>query len=84
MSEVLTVISTDTPSQACKARVKAVRDKLPRTWREIFFSHYPNWREGALRRLLENVFAMNSANIQVTEVLEGIANGTITKKDKAA
>jgi hypothetical protein len=75
--ENTTTIKRVSPSQAAKNRVKAVKKTLPLAWREIFFEHYPQFKEGVLRRRLENVFALNSTDIFITEVLEKIASGEI-------
>lgn len=71
-----------TPSRVYKNRVEAVKKNLPRAWREIFFSNYPNYKTDTyLNKRLENVFSTRAACVEITEILEGIANGTITHQN---
>lgn len=70
-----------TPARVYKNRVQAVKEKLPRSWRQIVFSNYPKYETDTyLRKRLENVFSTRSACVEITEILEGIATGTITQQ----
>jgi hypothetical protein len=80
MASVNDVKKSLTVSQVYRNRIRAVKPTLPRAWREIFFSHYPDYEKGALRRKLENVFACSSSDVFITETLEQINSAQLKMK----
>jgi hypothetical protein len=56
-----------------KERVKVVRTKLPKGYRDIFFETYPQYNSYRGAQLVNNVLVGQATDITVTELLEDLA-----------
>lgn len=76
------VMETETlsPAQVYKNRVKAIADKLPDNYKQIVYSHYPQYNTPTGAQQLSNVKQLRSAHVQLTEILERIATGDLKLK----
>ena len=77
MPDLLNMTRAKTPAQIYRDRVKAIKPLLPLSWRDIVFSHNQKYAMGYWRKRLENVFTGKAADVEITELLENIANGKI-------
>lgn len=56
-----------------KERVKVVRTKLPKGYRDLFFAAYPQYDSYRGAQLVNNVLVGQATDITVTELLEELA-----------
>lgn len=68
------------PTSVYKERAKAAANSLPRNYRDILLSNYPEYNNEEGRKLISRVVFGNSADIVLTEILEKIAKGELTLK----
>ena len=73
-------LKTVSPTKKLKARVQAVKDKLPEGYRAIIIQHYDEYNTVKGYQLISNVIALRTANEPLTEILEKIADGKLTLK----
>lgn len=71
---------TETTAQHYRERVKRIKDKLPRNYRKILYSHFPELKTVQGRDLIDNVLQGLKSHIQLTEILEQIARGELKLK----
>jgi hypothetical protein len=67
------------PNDAYKARVKAIKEKLPKNFREIIYEKFPKYNTAKGAMLINNVVALRSPDITLTEILEQIAANNSVK-----
>ena len=72
------------PGKACKKRVADIKPILPRSYRQILFSNYPEYQQHYGAQLLNNVMNLRAADMRLTEILEKIAKGELQLKNKAS
>lgn len=61
------------PTLVTRQRVKEIRDSLPKTWRKVFISKYPEYNNHEGLTLIKNVHLLRTTDLRVTEILEEIA-----------
>lgn len=68
------------PSAAFIKRVKSAKVDLPKDYKKIIYTNYPeyNTHEGSV--LVQNVVACRTADVVLTEILEKIASGELKLK----
>lgn len=62
------------PNQVFKNRVIEVKENLPKDWQNIVIKHYPKYDTKKGYHLMRNVYRLQSADVQLTEIMEKIAN----------
>jgi hypothetical protein len=74
-----------------RVRVMKVKDKLPKNYRKILYSNFPELKTDEGKRLIDCVLQGLKTHIQLTEVFESIVRGELKIKgvqelelDKAA
>ena len=72
MEAIADKIIGSTPTEL-KARVLAVRPRLPQNVRTIVLDKYPEYDTAQGSRKLNNVLAFASSDARLTEILESIA-----------
>jgi hypothetical protein len=77
------VLQRISPSDAYIQRVKAIKPNLPKNYRAIILSNYPEYNSVKGGVLIQNVVAMRTADVLLTEILEKIAKGDLALKDKS-
>jgi hypothetical protein len=61
------------PHDLYYARIKAVREFLPKNWRTILFEEYPEYDTKVGYNFVHNVINMRTADIYLTEKIEQIS-----------
>lgn len=70
----------ETPTQHYRERVRVIKDKLPRNYRKIIYSHYPELKTEEGKTLIDCTLQLVRTHRQLTEVLEDIAAGKLKLK----
>ncbi len=66
------------PRDEYKKRVKAIRNNLPKNYKQILMHHYPVYDNHKGSIYVQNVVACRATDVLVTNILERIANGELT------
>lgn len=74
-------LKTSNPRKATVSRVQAVKSKLPKNFRQIILANYPEYNTATGAVLINNVVALRTAHIELTEILERIASGELKLKN---
>jgi len=61
---------------ALRSRIEAIKNKLPKNYRSIIISKYPQYDSYSGTSLINNVMNLKSTDEALTEILEKIAAGS--------
>lgn len=76
----MTIDLETSTAQHYRQRVLKIKNLLPRNYRKILYSHYPELTTDAGKRLIDCVLQGLKTHIQLTEILEKIAAGELKVK----
>ena len=61
------------PTEMYKNRVEAVKNKLPRNWRDLLLKENNIYNNNYGLQLLNNVYSLQTADVRITELMEAIS-----------
>lgn len=68
------------PTTAYTNRVDLIKGKLPKNYKEVLLTNHPEYNNHKGAILVQNVVALRSADVVITEILERIASGELKLK----
>lgn len=72
-------IERQNPTDIYKQRVAAIKNKLPRKWRQLFLNKHPEYDNDFGLNLLNNVYKCQTADVLITKEMERISNDYVTE-----
>ncbi|MCW5907334.1 MAG: hypothetical protein KIS94_05710 [Chitinophagales bacterium] len=69
-----------TPAKYYRERINNVRNKLPRNYRKILYSHFPELKTAEGKKLIDCTLRGLRTHVQLTKILEAIARGELKMK----
>lgn len=76
----MTLNIEESTAEHYRNRVKVIKDRLPRNYRKVLYTNFPelNTHEGKV--LINNVMSFQKTHVGITEALEQIVKGTLKVK----